>query len=73
MSYKKFENQDIFYNTIRTKPFFKFKIYAGKAYLNNSTSGYVFYNDLNTGIPACDIPNSLDLSCQDNSQYIAAI
>ena len=52
MSYKKFDKQDIFYNTIKTNPTFKFKLYDGKAYLNNSNSGYVKYADVNLEIPA---------------------
>ena len=73
MSFKKFEEQDIFHNTIKTKPYFKFKIYGGQAFLNNSTTGYVFYNNLNTVADGCDIPNSFDFSCPDNSHNIAAI
>ena len=34
MSYKKFENNDIFYNVIKTKPRFEFKIWGGKAVAN---------------------------------------
>ena len=76
MSYKKFERQDIFYNTIKTKPAFKFKIYDGKAYLNNSTTGYVSYADLNlapTVISGCVNPNSFDFSCEDNSFNVGLI
>lgn len=35
MSYKKFEQSDIFYNTIITKPRYEMKIYSGRLYINN--------------------------------------
>jgi hypothetical protein len=35
MSFKKFSNNDLFYNTIKTKPHFEFKIQNGQLYTNN--------------------------------------
>lgn len=70
MSYKKFDNNDIFYNVIKAKPKFEFKIYRGNAYLNNGFRS-VLLNDIATDIVACVI--SLDFSCADNSQYIGVI
>jgi hypothetical protein len=34
MSYKKFEDGDLFYNVIKTKPRYEFKIWKGAAYIN---------------------------------------
>jgi hypothetical protein len=48
MPFKKFEQNEIFYNTIKTTPNYEFKIYGGKGYLNNSDF-YVNLNDLKLG------------------------
>ncbi len=72
MSYKKFEKNDIFFNVIKTKPRFEFKIYNGNTYINNSL-GDLILNSLQVTPPelselSCD--NILDFSCQDNTQYL---
>jgi hypothetical protein len=84
MSYKKFENADLFYNTIKAKPRFEFKIWGGKAVVNNG-AGLALLNNLQTTEPTalvqpyipspvgCDNPNSFDFSCPDNSYNIGAI
>jgi len=76
MSYKKFNNNDVFKNTIKTNPQFEFKIYRGKTYLNNSLDGFVrLKNDIVNPSPeaACNLPYSFDLNCEDNTQNIALI
>ncbi len=76
MIYKKFQKGDFFYNTIKTRPRFEFKLYGGKVYLNNQ-SGVAEYNNLLItppvleAITGCTI--SLDFSCIDNSQYIPVL
>ena len=35
MSYKKFENEDLFFNTIKAKPRFEIKIWKGQVVINN--------------------------------------
>jgi hypothetical protein len=76
MSYKKFTKNDIFYNVIKAKPHYEFKIQGGNIYLNN-TDGYVFLNNLLIEPPELQIATgcliSLDFSCSDNSQYIPVI
>lgn len=88
MSYKKFENGDLFYNTIKAKPRFEFKIWNGKAVVNNG-GGEALLNDLQISPPAaltqpyiapvicgtgsCVLPYSFDFSCEDNSHNIAII
>ena len=79
MSYFKFENSDLFYNTIKAKPRFEFKIWSGKAVVNGGTQTTL--NALQTVPPVivpptpsiCANPNSLDFSCQENSYNIAVI
>ena len=80
MSYKKFELGDIFYNTLKTKPRYEFKIHNGNIFLNNEKNGFIVLNSLNISpelpiIPfaSCSIPYSLDLSCPDNTYYLGAI
>lgn len=46
MSLKKFENGDVFYNTLKTKPHYEIKIYLGVATINNDDS-YIKLNSLN--------------------------
>ena len=84
MSYKKFENNDLFYNTIKAKPRFQFKIWNGKAVVNNGV-GEALLNNLQTVEPqtlvqpyippvvGCPNPNSFDFSCEENSFNIATI
>lgn len=75
MSYKKFENSDLLYNTIKAKPRFEFKIYGGKAVVNSGI-GAAILNNLQTAPPtseACDLPNALDFSCPDNSYNASLI
>ena len=74
MSYKEFKKDDVFFNTIKTKPHFKFKIYDGKAYLNNAENGNISYADLNlVTVSGCGSEPSFDFSCPDNSFNIALI
>ena len=76
MTYKKFENGDLFFNTIKAKPRFEFKIWGGKAVVNNG-SGLAILNDLQTTPPTltggCANPNSFDFSCEDNSHNLGII
>lgn len=84
MSYKKFENSDLFYNTIKAKPRFEFKIWRGQAVVNNN-GGEAILNNLQTVAPAalvqpvipvpggCPNPNAFDFSCEDNSFNISII
>lgn len=77
MSYKKFDLGDIFYNTIKAKPRFEFKIQNGNIYLNNLKDGFIVLNSLNIApempIVTCILPYSLDFSCPDNTYYIGMI
>lgn len=72
MSLKKFNSEDLFFATIKTKPKFEFKIFNGTAHLNNS-DGFAYLNNLliTPPVDGCDI--RLDFSCEDNSQYLAVI
>ena len=84
MSYKKFDNGDLFYNTIKAKPRFEFKIWRGQALVNNG-GGEAILNNLQTVQPqalvqpyippaaGCPNPNSFDFSCEENSFNIATI
>lgn len=76
MSYKKFTNNDVFFNVIKTKPRFEFKIQGGNIYLNNS-DGYVYLKNLLVTPPILEASSgcliSLDFSCVDNTQYIPVI
>jgi hypothetical protein len=76
MSYKKFTNNDIFFNVIKAKPRFEFKIQGGNIYLNNS-DGYIYLKDLLITPPVLETATgcliSLDFSCVDNTQYIPVI
>lgn len=78
MSYKKFQQSDVFFNTIKTKPKFKFKIHGGNLYYNNGIESSIFLQKLNEEVPyippsACLFINAYDFSCMENSQYIATI
>jgi hypothetical protein len=42
MSYKKFEKNDLFFNTIRAKPQYQFKIWGGGAVVNSGDGAAVF-------------------------------
>ncbi len=71
MSFKKFEKSDLFYNVIKTKPRFEFKIWGGNVYLNNGL-GEAILNDLGLG-EECGLVNILDFSCPETSYNIAII
>lgn len=71
MSYKKFENSDLLYNTIKVKPRFEFKIYNGKIYLNNNYGYAILNGALMTG--ECGAVNILDFSCPETSYNIGII
>lgn len=76
MSYKKFELSDLFFNTIKTKPHYKFKFYNGKTFINNSAESNIYLYQLNEElIPpfVCLLTNAYDFSCPENSQYISTI
>lgn len=75
MSLKEFKKEDIFFNTLKTKPHFKFKIYDGNIYMNNSNKDSVSYGDLNLQAPSgpCGDTPSFDFSCENNSFNIALI
>lgn len=76
MSYKKFENGDLLFNTIKAKPRFQFKIWGGKALVNTGV-GLAALNDMQVIAPplpvGCPAPNSFDFSCEDNSHNIGII
>lgn len=48
MPFKKFEQNDLFYNSIKVSPSYDFKIYNGRCYINNFNES-VKINDLNIG------------------------
>lgn len=78
MSYKKFQQSDIIFNTVKTKPKFKFKIYGGNFYYNNGTESNIYLQQLNQEIvvippTGCMFNYAYDFSCEINSQYIATI
>lgn len=76
MPFKKFEKSDVFKNVVKTTPYFEFKIYGGKIYLNNSLRGYTDINTLKEApviSAGCDIPNSFDFSCEDNSYNVSLV
>jgi hypothetical protein len=74
MSFKEFKKEDVFFNTLKTKPYFKFKIHDGNVYVNNSSTGNVSYADLNLTVASgCGAEPSLDFSCEDNSFNLAVI
>lgn len=72
MSYKKFEKSDLFYNVIKTRPRFEFKIWGGNIYLNN-TDGVAILNDLNIGEKKCGSENILDFSCPETSYNVGIV
>jgi hypothetical protein len=72
MSFKKFEDNDIFNNIIKAKPRFEFKIYGGNIYLNNG-EGFDYLNKLNLPIEVCEFPYAFVFSCEINSYNIAMI
>lgn len=47
MSYKKFEQSDLIFNTVKVKPKFKFKIYDGKIVLVSTNEEAVFLEKIN--------------------------
>lgn len=71
MSFKKFENNDVFYNTIKTKPRFEFKIWGGNVYVNNDASNAIL-NDL-FHETKCGIENILDFSCPETSYNVGIV
>jgi hypothetical protein len=48
MPFKKFEQNDVFYNSIKTFPHYEFKLHDGNCYINGSEQ-FVKLNDLNLG------------------------
>lgn len=79
MSYKKFENSDLFYNVIKAKPRFEFKIWGGKAVVNGGT-GEALLNNIQTTPPTilppvilCGDINILDFSCPETSYNVGLI
>jgi hypothetical protein len=78
MSYKKFENSDLFYNTIKAKPRFEFKIWGGKAVVNYG-AGEAILNNLLIAPPAvappvvCANQYAFDFSCLENSYNVGLI
>jgi hypothetical protein len=72
MLYKKFEKSDLFYNIIKTRPRFEFKIWGGNVYLNNGL-GQAILNDLGIGAGQCGAENILDFSCPETSYNVGII
>lgn len=79
MSYKKFEQGDLIYNTIKAKPRFEFKIFKGNIFLNDSSNGSALLNSFGGPVfasgsaPSLCAENAYDFSCLENSQYLATI
>jgi hypothetical protein len=81
MSIRKFEENDIFLNVMRTQPHFKFSIYNGqihykKNFGQNVPTGFAGVFDLNLdppGLEAISLENMLDFSNPDNSMYLPLI
>ena len=48
MPFKKFEQNDLFYNSIKATPYYEFKLHNGKCFINNSEES-IKLNDLNLG------------------------
>lgn len=71
MSYKKFEKGDLFYNVIKTRPRFEFKIWGGNVYLNNGLGASIL-NDLGLNLQ-CGNENVLDFSCPETSYNVGLI
>lgn len=71
MSFKKFEKNDVFYNVIKTKPRFEFKIWGGNVYLNNDIGEAVLNDMLHVGI--CGVENILDFSCPETSYNVGLV
>jgi hypothetical protein len=71
MSFKKFEKNDVFYNVIKTKPRFEFKIWGGNVYLNNGI-GEAVLNDF-FHIEQCGLENVLDFSCPETSYNVGLV
>ena len=75
----KFERDDIFINTIKTKPHFKFSIYNGQAsfrgdFADTVPKGFAGINDLNlAAFAATTCSYSYDFSQECNSQYLSTI
>lgn len=75
MSLKKFENNDLFFNIIKTKPRFQFKLWGGNIYLNNQ-EGNAKLNYLNLNLETttdCGKENILDFSCAENSYNVGIV
>lgn len=66
MSFKKFNSNDLFYNTIKTKPHFEFKIYNGQVFTNNLSK-------LSNDILETKKEYSLDFSNEENSFNVGII
>ena len=78
MSFKKFQSEDIIFNTIKTKPRYKFKFYGNTSNFNNGTESNIYLQKLNEEVEigllsGCLFDNAYDFSCEANSQYIATI
>jgi len=78
MSYKKFDETDIIFNTVKTKPKFKFKIYGGSLYINNTVESSIYLQKLNEEViyippTGCLLDYAYDFSCAANSQYVATM
>lgn len=75
----KFETNDVFINTLKTKPHFKFSIYNGQVNFKSDFAltvpkGYTALNDLNFYTPvAVSCSYSYDFSQECNTQYIPTI
>ena len=77
----KFETNDVFVNTLKTKPHFKFSIHNGQVNFKSDFAisvpkGYTALNDLNLYAPAPVVVScsySYDFSEACNTQYIPTI
>lgn len=73
MSLKKFEQNDLFLNVMKTNPHCKFSIYNGKTFYKQDFAapvGFVALFDLHLDAPSELCSYSLDFSQECNSQYI---
>lgn len=75
MSIKKFEKSDVIRNTVKVHPHFKFKMYQGKFYINDSLSTTLEYGNLKTAVSAGASEENIefDFSNATNSFNIALI
>jgi len=79
MAIKEFEENDIFFNIMKTKPHNKFSIFNGSIYYkaefsNEVEAGFTALNDLNLGITVSSgCTNTMNFSEECATQYIPLV